>query len=213
MPTSHWRARRRLAIFIVVPSLALVFSGWRLLEQDRELSLSQLSERREQAADLAVSELERVVALTEQALGNPQTLRSAASSDTEVVGVTFGTDRVEAFPNGRLTFYPRTEAGIEAPAERFAEGEQFELRQQALPEAIQVYRGLARSPNPALRAGALIRMARTLRKTGDSEKALALYAEVGQLSGIAVGGVPSLHPSHCATGMSLKDVNQPRCPS
>lgn len=68
----------------LVPSLALLASGWRLLEQDRALSLGQLSERREQAADLAVSELERLVAAAEQALRNPQTLRSAAAGNVTV---------------------------------------------------------------------------------------------------------------------------------
>ena len=61
--------RRLLGLFLLVtlvPSLALVASGWRLLEQDRLLSLSQQSERREQAADLAVSELERLVGAAER---------------------------------------------------------------------------------------------------------------------------------------------------
>ena len=186
--------RRLIALFLLatlVPSLALVASGWRLLEQDRALSLNQLSERREQAADLAVSELERLVAAAEQALRDPQALRSAAAGDGEVVGVMFETEGVEAFPGGRLAFYPRTQAGSEAQAERFAEGEQFEFRQPAPAAAIRVYRGLARSPDPAIRAGALIRLARTLRKTGEGEKALDTYAEVAKLSGAAVGGVPA----------------------
>ena len=186
--------RRLLALFLLatlVPSLALVASGWRLLEQDRALSLNQLSERREQAADLAVSELERLVAAAEQALRDPQALRSAAAGDGEVVAVMFETERVEAFPVGRLAFYPRTQAGTEAPAGRFAEGEQFEFRQQAPAAAIRVYRGLARSPDPAVRAGALIRLARTLRKTGDGEEAWDAYAAVAKLSGAAVGGVPA----------------------
>ncbi len=127
--------RRLIALFLLVtlvPSLALVALGWRLLEQDRALSLSQLSERRDQAADLAVSGLEQVVAAAEQTLRDPQALRSVAASDNDVVAVIFGTERVEAFPRGRLTFYPSTEAGTEAPTQRFAEGEDFEFRQHAL---------------------------------------------------------------------------------
>lgn len=186
--------RRLIALFLlvtIVPSLALVASGWRLLEQDRALSLSQFAERREQAADLAVSALERLVSLAEQALGDPQLLRSVADRDADAVGVTFRTERVEAFPDGRLTFYPRTEAGVEAQAEDFAEAEHLEFQQRALPAAILAYRGLARSPDPALRAGALIRLARTLRKTEANGKALDVYADVSQLSGAAVSGVPA----------------------
>ena len=186
--------RRLIALFLLVtlvPSLALVASGWRLLEQDRALSVNQLAERRDQAADLAVSDLERLVSLAEHALGDPQLLRSVADRDDDVVGVTFGTERVEAFPDGRLPFYPRTEAGVEAQAQNFAEAEHLEFQQRALPAAISAYRGLARSPDPAIRAGALIRLARTLRKTEANGKALDVYADVSQLSGAAVGGVPA----------------------
>lgn len=185
--------RRVLALFLLatlVPSLALVASGWRLLEQDRALSLSQLTERREQAADLAVSELGRLVGAAEQALRDPQVLRSAAGDD-DVLSVMFGADRVEAFPSGRLAFYPRTEAGTAAPAHRFAEGETFEFGRQSLAAAIEVYRGLARSSDPALRAGALIRLARTLRKRGEHEQALEAYSDVVKIAGASVGGVPA----------------------
>jgi signal transduction histidine kinase len=186
--------RRLIALFLLVtlvPSLALIASGWRLLEQDRRLSLSQLSERREQAIDLAVSELEHLLASAEHTVGDPQSLRSAAASDDDAVGVTFGAEHVDAFPKGRLTFYPRSDAGSEAPAARFAEAEHLEFRQQALPDATRAYRSLAQSADRALRAGALIRLARVFRKTGDSGKALDAYAELGHVSGVAVGGVPA----------------------
>lgn len=186
--------RHLIALFLIVtlvPSLALVASGWRLLEQDLALSIAQLSERREQAADLVVSELERFLAAAEQALRDPDALRAAIESDDDVVGITFESDQLEAWPRGRLPFHPRTAAGVEAPAARFAEGEDLEFRQHALPPAIWIYRGLARSPDAALRAGALIRLARTLRATGATDAALGAYAEVAQLSGVAVGGVPA----------------------
>lgn len=186
--------RHLIALFLIVtlvPSLALVASGWRLLEQDLALSIAQLSERREQAADLVVSELERFLAAAEQALRDPDALRAAVATDDDVVGITFESDQLEAWPRGRLPFHPRTAAGVEAPAARFAEGEDLEFRQHALPPAIRIYRGLARSPDAALRAGALIRLARTLRATGATDAALGAYAEVAQLSGVAVGGVPA----------------------
>ena len=196
MATRDWLEppRRLIALFLlvtIVPSLALVASGWRLLDQDRALSLNQLAERREQAADLAVSDLENLVSRAEQALGDPQSLRSLTDSDDDVAGVTFEAERVEAFPSGRLAFYPRTEAGVEAPAERFAAAERLELREEAFPAAILAYRRLARSSDPALRAGALVRLARTLRKTGEAGKALEVYTDARQLSGTAVDGVPA----------------------
>ena len=207
--------RRLIALFLLVtlvPSLALIASGWRLLEQDRALSLNQLSERREQAADLAVLELEQVVAQAEEALGDQRALRAAAS-DGDGVGVIFGGEHVDVFPSERLSFYPRTEAGAEAPAQHFAEGEDLEFRQQALPAAMLAYRGLARSPDPGIRAGALIRLARTLRKAGEREKALAVYAEVAQLSGVAVGGVPADILARWARCESARVTREGRRPS
>jgi signal transduction histidine kinase len=186
--------RRLIALFLLVtlvPSLALVASGWRLLEADRALAVNQFAERREQAADLAVSDLERLVSQAEQALSDPQSLRSVGDGDDDVVGVTFATERVEVYPGGRLTFYPRTEAGIEAPPETFGEAEHLEAQQQTLPAAIQLYRRLAGSPAPAVRAGALIRLARVLRRIEDTGKALEVYADASQLSGAAVFGVPA----------------------
>jgi signal transduction histidine kinase len=184
--------RRLIALFLLVtlvPLLALVASGWRLLEQDQALSLSQLSERREQAADLAVSELERFVAAVEQGLRDPQALRAAVGSDSGIVGIVIDRQRLEAFPSDRLPFYPLADAGREAPSTTFVEGEVLEFRQDALPGAIAVYRRLARSNDDAVRAGALIRLARTYRKSGQHRQALDAYAEAAQMSGVAVGGV------------------------
>ena len=120
----------------------------------------------------------------------------------------FEMERVEAFPSGRLPFYPRIEAGTEAPAERFAEGEHFEFRQQSPAAAIGVYRNLAGSPDPAFRAGALVRLARTLRNTGEGEKALDAYAEVAKLSGAAVGGVPADLLARWARGGVLESLQR-----
>lgn len=185
--------RRLIALFLLVtlvPSTALVVLGWRLLEQDRALSLNQLSERREQAADLAVLELEHVVAGAEHALESPESL-AAVAGERDAVGVIFGIETVRALPAERLAFYPRTEAGPEAPAQRFAEGEDLEFRQQDWARAMRIYRRLARSPDADVRAGALIRLARLLRQSGDREEALEVYSEVSRVSGVSVGGVPA----------------------
>lgn len=186
--------RRLLFLFVLVtlvPSLALVASGWRLLEQDRALSIAQVSERREQAADLVVSELERVIGAAEQGLRDPATLRPGVEGAGDAVIVTFEPDGLDVFPAEWLPFYPRTDAGREAPAPRFAAGEDLEFRRQDAAAAIRAYRALAGSTDPAVRVGALVRLARTLRKTGAPDEALIVYAGLMTQSGVSVGGVPA----------------------
>ena len=109
----------------------------------------------------------------------------------DVVGMTFEPNRLELFPPDRLVFYPKTDVALEAPAARYAAGEELEFRREDPAAAIRVYRELARSGDPALRAGALIRLARVLRKTSASDEALNVYAELRTLSGVSVGGVPA----------------------
>ena len=48
-------------------------------------------------------------------------------------------------------------------------------------KAAEVFRALARSPDPGVRAGALLRLGRNLRKTGRNEEALEAYNELAQL--------------------------------
>jgi len=186
--------RRLVALFLLitlVPSLLLVAAGWRLLEQDRALSLTQLVERREQAADLAVVDLERSLVSAERVLRDPAVLRQVTQTGDDVVAVVMGAGRVEAFPEGRLTFYPKTDAGCEAPASEFAGGEELEFRRQDFAAAAAWFRRLAGSHDPAVRAGALIRLARNLRKSGSMEEALRVYSQATEMTGVAVGGIPA----------------------
>ena len=70
--------RQLIALFLLitlVPSVLLMAFGWRLLQQDRVNGLQQMKERREQAADLVVSALERSVSTAEQSLRDRRRLR------------------------------------------------------------------------------------------------------------------------------------------
>ena len=63
--------RHLLAGFLIVtlgPACGLVWLGWKLLDQDRALASQRLQERRERAADLAVSSLQQRLAAAESAL-------------------------------------------------------------------------------------------------------------------------------------------------
>ena len=159
-------------LIAMVPSGLLVWFGGRLLEQDRGLVLQQAGVRREQTADLIVSGM-RVF-----------------PSGEDAVAVSFLPGRVAVTAGTALPYYPLPGELPEAPSHLFSAAEEMEFRRAEYSMAIAALRNLARSPDPAVRGGALIRIARNLRKAGDAEGALAAYAEGTALSGVSVDGVP-----------------------
>ena len=67
----------------------------------------------------------------------------------------------------------------------------LEFRQQDFPKATAAFRTLADSDDPLIQAGALVRLARTLRKNNQHEDALAAYEALERLGPTPVGGVPA----------------------
>src|SRR4051812_37551815 len=66
--------RRLLALFLLltlVPSLALLYMGWRFAEQDQALSHQRLGVRQNQALDLVVPVLQQKLASVYQQMGMP----------------------------------------------------------------------------------------------------------------------------------------------
>jgi signal transduction histidine kinase len=195
MPPSAWfRAPHRLVtlflLVTLVPSLLLLAFGWRIVQQDRELERRQADLLREQAADVIVATLEQAVAATEQALRSESASGSIATTeDSVVLAITPST--VVTVPAGRLLFLPRAAPGQEAPAGAFTEGEDLEHRRGDAAAATAWFAARTRSTDGALRAGALIRMARNLRKAGHPDLALDAYSQARALRGTSVSGTPT----------------------
>ena len=184
--------RHLIALFLLltlVPSLLLIAFGWRLLRQDLELELRQADARRDQAADVIVAALEQSIAAVEQAMREGRHLENAEPAG-DAIAVAFTPARVVAHPANRLIFRPVADAGPEAPAALFAEGEAIEFRQSDPLRAAAWFRDLSRSTSPEVRAGALIALARNLRKAGQAQAALDTYAQISSVDA-AVGGVPA----------------------
>ena len=187
-PPRHW-----LGLFLLitlVPSTLLVWFGWRTLQQDRALAVQQVQERREQATDLIVSGLEQSVASAEESLRDSSAMQALAARDG-AVAVILTPARVEAFPRNRLLYYPMAPAGREAPASLFSAAEELEFRRSDYLGAAALLQRLAQSADPAIRAAALIRLARNLRKSGRMEATLAAYTEAAGIRDVSVNGVPA----------------------
>jgi hypothetical protein len=91
---------------------------------------------------------------------------------------------------GRLPFLPSLD-GATSVNEAIADAETAEFKAGSLDIAIERYRVLARHTDPSLRAGALVRLARVLRKRGDTEGALAAAAALVALGSQDADGIPA----------------------
>ena len=169
--------RQLLTIFLAMmlaSASALTWLGWRILEQDRMVEAQRSRERLEHAADRAAAALERALAeiedrLTEWATRPTTQIRDPAEDGLALI---FSSQTMEAFPKSRLLYYPALPQVPEAPASLFASEEKLEFQDNDPSSAAEAYRRLARSNDSSIRAAALVRLGRVLRKSGQAQAAL-----------------------------------------
>ncbi len=187
--------------FALVLSAVLAWISWRFLEQDRALEAQRIEERLERAADTITAAVTTELSKTEQALDwllsrSSSELANEASvfaegltEDALVVVLRRGS--VEAHPPSRLIYFPILPEASEPSRGIFSRAESLELQRRDYPGAIRTLRNLAGSSEPDIRAGALLRLGRTLRKADEVEAALAAYAELAELGAVRVAGLPA----------------------
>lgn len=183
--------RGLVALFLVVtilPALALVALGVRLAEQERIVAGQRRRQSLESAADLAVRVLEQELALLRRKVAAEDWDDLPLPGDS--AALTIRGHSVRAFPVGRLPYLPSPPPLEEIPEGAFTEAESFEFAKQDPAEALRRYSGLAASHNPGIRAGALLREARVLRKFGRSDEALAANQRLAEVRGVAFNGMP-----------------------
>ncbi|HYP07830.1 MAG TPA: HAMP domain-containing sensor histidine kinase [Bryobacteraceae bacterium] len=122
---------------------ALAWFGWRFVEQERLVEGQRAQQRLEETADVLATQLRA-------------SLAESANRLTDDGSIT-------TYPPGPLLYLPSDNAAIEAPA-AFAGPELFEFVQHQPAEAIRAYQRLVdTSSDPAIRAGALLRLARVTK--------------------------------------------------
>ena len=177
-------------LVVAVPFTALAFLGWYVIKQDAALEDRRIRERLDSAAGLACSELDRRLSTWEESLrsfaeGGSTNLPPGAAC------VAFDTAGAPRRQNGRLVFLPSLPAQEESFAGLFAAGEAYEYREEDYDRAEAVYRGLALRKDDRIRAAALMRLARCLRKQQRLQDALTVYEELATFGGTAVAGSPA----------------------
>jgi len=195
LPGTH-STRRLVAWFTIttlLPAVALGWAGWRMAIEDRTLQHERAQEARDQAAELAATALQRTVAQLEERL-------AAANGDAPVVParvedgaalVVFGTDGVLSRGGVALPYYPAIPAAGDTSADRFAHADALEFARPDAAGALAALAPLASAPDPAVRAGALLRQARIARKMGRTEQALSAFDALIALDATRVGGWPA----------------------
>jgi signal transduction histidine kinase len=195
-----------LFLLTLVSVCALGWFGFKLLEQDRMVQAQQRQERLEQAADRIAATLRGTLAETGERLSAWLAAAPPAGKPEDGILLIGSDSTVTAFPEGKLLFYPVPASDPEAPAVLFAEGESLEFLQSQPARAAEVYRRMAESGDPARRAGALLRLARALGKTGRRAEGAAAYTRMASIDNALVAGAPaSLVASHALGDATLRD--------
>lgn len=195
-PLREWLKPPRTLLLILfllalVSISALGWFGWRLREQERIVEAQRSQERLEQVADRIAATIRGTLAVTGEQLG---AWESAAPSDLPSYGgllLFLKESGLTVEPNGQLLYYPFPLPEPESSPAVFAEGELFEFTQAQPAEALQSYERLASSSDVAIRAEALMRVARVLRGTGRKEESRAAYAKLAAGAGVRVAGAPA----------------------
>jgi signal transduction histidine kinase len=181
--------RRVLTLFLAVtilPAAALGWLSWKLIQQDRELEAQRMRDTLGREADRIVTALEQRLDEAGSLLSDPPAARTLPEG---ALIVEFDARGIRAHPSNRLIYYPSSALATEAEDDVvFARGEALEFNYADHAGAISEFRALTHEPRPAIRAGALIRLARNLRKSGRAHEALAIYDQLKQLDGVSIGG-------------------------
>jgi signal transduction histidine kinase len=185
---------------VVPPAVALVWLGLRLLEQDRALAAQRALERRDAA-------MQAVAYSLEQSLSEAQRWFVADTLPAGVVRFTLTSHGVRADPRERLAWVPAAPELLAAATREFIEPEQAEYRGDAV-QALSTYETLAGSTSPAVRAGALLRVARVYRRDGAWDRSLVAYRKLTRLDAVAIDGMPADLVARRAIGLVLEDAGR-----
>ncbi len=196
-------AHRLLALFLaatLLPSATLVWLGWRLVQQDRQLERERVREALDLEGSKAAAAIERELGAIDRGLPALADPAGTPLSSDLAVAVRLTASGMATRTGAPLLFVPRPQppARLENGPSRWAEGERAEFVDRNLSAAASAYRALAKSSEPDVRAGALIRLARVQRNAGRPDDALATYDAMAELTSASVNGDPADLIAHWA---------------
>lgn len=193
---------------LALPAVALVVLGIRLLQLDRALEHQRRDEVLQIASDRVVRALDEDLARLTRTLSDPH-WRPAIPSPG-MIAVLIEADGIRVEPVGALAYVPSPTKLRDVPNDPFRQLEAVELTTQDLPKAFEMSRAMAASTDPIVRAGALLREARILRKMGRGNEALPLYQRLAEFSALSVNGLPVDLQARKTRCLLLKEQSEDR---
>jgi len=188
-----WLPRNLTAAFLTVAAVsvaALVWLGTWILRQDRALEAQRFQERRESVADRVVAALDQALSADARSLvGLPGKVHHPGAGGLALVVA--GPSEIRVLPEAGLPYYPVAPPRPEADARLYRAAEGSEFRDRDFDRAIRSLEALSVSRDPAVRAGAQLRLARNLRKAGRPAAALQVYGDLARVGDAALAGVPA----------------------
>jgi len=193
-PLQEWLKPPRTLLLILflltcVSISGVIWSGWKLSDQQRIVESQRLQENLDQAADRIATTIRGKLAETGDRLAG-----NAPAPDSIPPGgiwLNFDSKTVTALPQGRLLYEPLIVESAANDSDIFSVPEIFEFILAQPEQALRTYRQLSRSPDPRIRAGALLRIARILRADGRLAETQPVYAEMARLTGVRIAGLPA----------------------
>ena len=181
------RRSRPLAFLLlavaVLPAATLLWLGLQLLQQERSLQDQRTFERQQAAMSAVVRSLEG-------SLADAERHGTSGPVPDGMARLTISAEGVDAEPADRVLWLPGRDAIPDAEARGFADAERLEF-QGHVAGALVAYQEAARSTAATVRAGALLRLARIRRGQRRWDEALATYAQLARITGVAIEGAPS----------------------
>ena len=179
-----------LAATTLVVTAALCWAGWRLLDQQRTIDKQREREQLENRADAIAADIRgRLAEAGERLAGwlsDPATPFQPLENAV-LVGIDAST--VLTVPRNALPYVPVTPRSPDTP-DVFTKIEAIEFGAPHSEDVAERYRRLTREPNAHVRAGALLRLGRVLRKSKDFSGALVAYRELAS-GDVWVEGLPA----------------------
>jgi signal transduction histidine kinase len=170
---------------------ALVWAGWRLLDQQRAIDDQRARERLESAADTLASGITGRLADAGDRLSVWLSNPDSAAPGVEGAAVAVIRESGTATSSGvALPFLPAVEPARPAPA-MLAGIEQLEFAMKQPAAAARRYRALASAADRHVRAEALVRLCRVLRTLRDFDAALACARQLASAGGVRAGLLPA----------------------
>jgi signal transduction histidine kinase len=194
-PLREWLAKPPGTLLAVVFLLtaasvsAVVWSGWRLYQQDSIVQGQRSQERLEQAASHIATNLRGALAELGERLGAWE--ETPPGVEPGGLFLTTTGDSLTVRSGGPLLYYPNQSSEPDADPVVFAGAELLEFAQGQPLKALEEYRRLGTSPNLAVRAGALLREARVQRTSGHEGESLDIYRRLASMQGVRIAGTPA----------------------